>query len=264
MSSTKTLFENRVHDPYAGAHPLERALLESCKATPEKMAMLQKFIASQNESKVVMQNAQPLTNMSITDMPKLEPGQRPDRSHVVWPLLHSVVDAAAFILAGVGVSLAAKYMGWLNIIRWVDIFVLAICLLPVGVAADWYLLGNRSIMSLHTTPKAPPVLPVAPEMENSMGKQAHTLRLEITQPNGRLRHIVDVMPEGWDMDKLKDACESIKRNSMVFSQNAASLSSFSFGKLRSCWLDRGLIEPHEQYPDRYQLNDIGTELVNSI
>lgn len=257
--------KQRIFDPYAGAHPLERELLESCNATPELyFALLERL--SQEGNKVTMQSTADFGQFKIQDAPKLEAGQRPDRSHVVYPLMHSVVDAGAFISATVGLAFAVKYLGFMQAVRWLDILAVALCLFPAGVCIDWMFFGNRSIMSIHTTPKSPePVVVQAPPTDGEvMEKQAHTLRLEITQANGRLHHIVDVMPDGWDMARMKSACKSIKSNDMTFSQNSAGLSPYSFKKLRELWLKRGVIELQPNFDDRYQLTAVGIELVNEI
>lgn len=261
--------KQRIFDPYAGAHPAERELLESCNATPQAYFALLEKINGRQEQKVLMQSAADFAPFKIEESPKLEPGQMPDRSHIIYPLMHSCVDAGAFISAVVGSAFAIKYLGFMQSVYWLDILAVALCMFPVGVWVDWQFFGNRSIMSIHTTPKAkatpPPALPVVevPTGE-TMQKQAHTLRLEITKPNGRQHHIIDVMPVGWDMDRLTAVCRSIKSNGMEFSQPKAGLSSHSFKKLREKWLSRGLIELQTGFDDRYQLTDIGNELVSQI
>lgn len=255
----------KIHDPYKGCHPRERKLLEGDRiATEQEYFQLLKELSEPR--KVVMQAALPAPDLTIKNKPLLAAGSLPDRSLVLWPIVHSAADAGMYILAGVSVAFACKYTGFLEWARWVDIVIYATLLYFPALLADWVFGGNSSVLKIHTTPETQPVPVEAPPHQPviDMETKAHTLRLEITQENGRLRHIVNVMPDGWDIDRMKAVCSAIKNKSMAFSQPVTKLSSHSFKKLKELWLERGLIELQSGYDDRYQLTKIGIELVSQI
>lgn len=205
---------------------LEREL--KMKQYPIRKARIHNY---PNSNRVVMHSVAPAISGNVTPLPQYIPGEKPDKAHVWIPVLHSAVDGFMISFSITVIASALKYIGWMNALNWLDLFVMFWVAFVLVTVADWFI-DNRNILHLHTRPEwiepEPVIIQAPPEMPDAK----LTVTNSYTQDKGsREYEVTKLLPTGWKWSKFRQACKAIL-DSRKFSEKGSGLSKDKFQEFR--------------------------------